>query len=232
VLFNCVYLLVEQAGDAGISRVNFELTVSAAARHWPWIAGKEHLAMDIEFTAMEIFHHALRRDLKALEADFDRERWRNFAFQLHFHHASEDLLLWPVVRAKITDSAGSELLDAMEAEHARIDPMLAAAEAELAGGQRPELADLAAAVTGHLDHEEQAALPMMDRVLTQQEWDGFVEGTRKLDGDLAQNPAILIPWMLDGAPEELRRRVLANLPAPVLALISGAGPRPAAAPAG
>ena len=40
--------------------------------------------MAIEFTAMEIFHHALRRDLAALEADFDRDRWRNFRFQLHF----------------------------------------------------------------------------------------------------------------------------------------------------
>lgn len=187
--------------------------------------------MAIEFTAMEIFHHALRRDLAALEADFDRDRWRTFAFQLHFHHASEDLLLWPVVRAKITDPADDRLLDAMEAEHAQIDPLLVAVGDGVAAGQRSpdRLVELAAAVTGHLDHEEQAALPMMDRLLTQQEWDGFVEGTRKLDGNLVQNPAILIPWMLDGAPDELRRRVLANLPPAVLALISGAGTHPATA---
>ncbi len=180
--------------------------------------------MAIEFTAMEIFHHALRRDLATLEAGFDRDRWRNFAFQLHFHHTSEDLLLWPVVRDKITDQADDELLSAMEAEHARIEPLLAAVEEELAAGQGgpAQLTELAVAVTAHLTHEEQAALPMMDRLLTQQEWNGFVEGTRKLDGDLAQNPAILIPWMLEGAPDELRRRVLANLPPPVLAMLASA----------
>ena len=176
--------------------------------------------MAIEFTAMEVFHHALRRDLAALEADFDRDRWRNFRFQLHFHHTSEDLLLWPVVRAKITDPADQELLDTMEAEHAQIEPLLAAVEEELTAGQaRPaRFAALVAAVTGHLTHEEQAALPMMDRLITQQEWNGFVDGTRKLDGDLAQNPAFFLPWLIDGAPDELRRRVLANLPPPVLAM--------------
>ena len=176
--------------------------------------------MAIEFTAMEIFHHALRRDLAALEADFDRDLWRNFRFQLHFHHTAEDMLLWPVVQGKVTDPADHELLVAMEAEHGGIEPLLAAIDDEVAADQgRPaQLAKLAAAVNEHLAHEEQAALPMIDRLLTQQEWEGYVEGTRKLDGDLAQNPAVLLPWMLKDAPDHLRRRVLANLPKPVLAM--------------
>lgn len=176
--------------------------------------------MPIQFTAMEIFHHALRRDILALETDFDRDGWGTFRFQLHFHHTSEDLLLWPLVRSKVTDPADVEVLDAMEAEHAAIEPLLAAAEDELAAGRgRPaQLAEVAAALRTHLTHEEQAALPMMDRLLSQQEWDGFVEGARRLDGELAQNPAVLIPWMVKGAPDELRRRVLANLPPPVLAM--------------
>lgn len=179
--------------------------------------------MAIEFTAMEIFHHALRRDLATLSADFDRDRWRNFAFQLHFHHTSEDLLLWPVVRGKVTDPADGELLDTMEAEHARIDPLLAAVAKQAAGAGMPAgFAELAAAVSAHLTHEEEAALPMMDRLITQQEWDGFVNGTRTLDGELAQNPTVLIPWMLEGASDELRRRVLANLPPHVVALVTSA----------
>jgi hypothetical protein len=178
--------------------------------------------MAIEFTAMEIFHHALRRDLAVLSGDFDHDRWRNFAFQLHFHHTSEDLLLWPAVRVKITDPADGRLLDDMEAEHAAIDPLLAGVDEDLAAGQdvTARLAAAAAAVTGHLDHEEHAALPMIDRLLTQQEWDGFVDGARKLDGDLAQNPRVLIQWMLEGAPAELRGRVIANLPPPVLAMLA------------
>jgi hypothetical protein len=177
--------------------------------------------MTIQFTAMEIFHHALRRDLAKLGADFDSEVWRTFAFQLHFHHTAEDLLLWPVVRQKITDPADAELLDSMEAEHASIDPLIAAVDEGVAAGRdvTDQVAAVASAVTGHLHHEELATLPMMDRLITQQEWDGFVEGTRKLDGELRQNPAVLIPWMLDGAPEELRQRVLVNLPPPVLAML-------------
>jgi hypothetical protein len=178
--------------------------------------------MAIEFTAMEIFHHALRRDLAALEAVFDENVWRNFAFQLHFHHSAEDLLLWPVVRAKVTDPADDQLLDAMEAEHARIDPLLAAVKEGMDAGERvpAQFAELAAAVTDHLTHEEQAALPMMDRLITQQDWDGFVAGARQLDGDLAQNPAVLLPWMVKDAPDELRRRVLAGLPPPLMAMVS------------
>ncbi len=180
--------------------------------------------MAIEFYAMELWHHALRRDLAALDADFDRDVWRNFAFQLHFHHTSEDRLLWPVVRSKVTDPVDGELLDAMEAEHARIDPLLAAVEESVASGASgvgapPRFAELTAAVNAHMQHEEQAALPMIDRLLTQAEWDGFVDGTRKLDGDLAQNPAQLIPWLIDGAPEDLRGHMLATLPPPVLAML-------------
>src|SRR6266700_4199600 len=178
--------------------------------------------MAIDFTVMEIFHYALRRDLVSLNADFDRDRWRNFAFQLHFHHTAEDRLLWPVVREKVTDPADVGLVDAMEAEHAQIDPLLAAVEdASTAGdGVAPVMAALTTAVASHLDHEERAALPMMDRLLTPQEWDGFVQGTRALDGDLKQNLPVFMPWLLDGAPDELRNRMLANLPPPIRALFT------------
>lgn len=168
--------------------------------------------MAIDFTSMEIFHHALRRDLAALTAEFDREVWRNFAFQLHFHHVSEDRLLWPVVQAKLKEPADLALLDELEAEHGKIDPLLAEVGAAPDGDVRGPLAELAHALDDHLGHEERDGLPLIDAVLTQQEWDAYVEAVRAQDGDLAQNPAVFLPWLLKDAPDELRGRMLAGIP--------------------
>jgi iron-sulfur cluster repair protein YtfE (RIC family) len=177
--------------------------------------------MAIEFTAMEIFHHALRRDMAALSDSFDGDVWKNFAWQLHFHHVSEDRLLWPGVRAAVTDPADLALLDAMEAEHHRLDPLVAAVEETAASGDDlgPRLADLAAALEDHLGHEERAGLPLIDKVYTQADWNAYVDAVRAQTGDMAQNPAVLLPWLLRGAPDELRARVLAALPEPVRAMV-------------
>jgi hypothetical protein len=173
--------------------------------------------MAIQFTAMEIFHHALRRDLVALNADFDPAKWKNFAFQLHFHHSGEDRLLWPIVRAKVTDPDDEKLLAAMEAEHARIDPLLA--EVNDRGAEGP-LAELTAALLEHLGHEETEVLPLIDRLLTPEEWLAYVDAVREQDGDMRQNPATFLPWLIEGAPAELKGRVVAAIPPHVRALIS------------
>jgi hypothetical protein len=56
------------------------------------------------------------------------------------------------------------LLDQMQAEHAQIDPLLAAVDDALAGNggspARP-VRDLSAALAQHLTHEQQAALPLI-----------------------------------------------------------------------
>jgi hypothetical protein len=178
--------------------------------------------MAIEFTAMEIFHHALRRDLVALNADFEPGKWKNFAFQLHFHHSGEDRLLWPIVRAKVTDPDDEKLLAAMEAEHERIDPLLAEVKDAVAAGHGVEgpLAELSAALLEHLEHEENAVLPLIDRLLTPAEWAAYVDSVREQDGDMRQNPATFLPWLIEGAPAELKGRVVAAIPPHVRALIS------------
>jgi hypothetical protein len=171
----------------------------------------------------EIFHHALRRDLAELQAGFDEEVWRNFAWQLRFHHTSEDRLLWAPVRERVTDPADLAVLDAMEAEHSRIDPLLEAVDDALKEGRSPAgpLAELHTALEGHLAHEEGEGLAVVEKVYTQADWDAYVESIRAQTGEMAQNPALLIPWLLKEAPEELRTRVLAALPAPVRAMVEG-----------
>jgi hypothetical protein len=178
--------------------------------------------MAIEFTAMEIFHHALRRDLTALTTEFDHPTWRNFAFQLHFHHTSEDRLLWPLVQEKVTDVDDGALLVELEAEHALIDPLLGTVEDVLAtgGNVTAPLAELAEALYAHLEHEEQEGLPLIDSVLTPAEWEAYVGAVRSQDGDMAQNPAVFLPWLLKDAPEELRGRMLAGIPEPVRAMFA------------
>lgn len=178
--------------------------------------------MAIEFTAMEIFHHALRRDLAALNADFDAGRWHHFAYQLHFHHSSEDRLLWPVVREKITDPDDEKLLDVMEAEHSRIDPLVEEVKSAVAAGESAAapLAELTLAVLDHLEHEEREGLPLVDSLLTPEEWAAYVDRVREQDGDMKQNPRTFLPWLIEGAPDELRARVVAAIPPHVRALIA------------
>jgi iron-sulfur cluster repair protein YtfE (RIC family) len=86
----------------------------------------------VDFSLMYAVHHAFHRDLRyliaAVEADQTadpavRAGWATFKNQLHVHHTAEDTSLWPPLRQKVTRPDQMAVLDAMEAEHARIDPL-------------------------------------------------------------------------------------------------------------
>lgn len=97
---------------------------------------------------MYLMHHAFRRDLAAFAVAVattgvnDRRRWRrlgrrwdSFARILHLHHQGEDDVLWPLLLGKVDaagDATGRATLEAMEAEHDEIDPLLAGCAAGLA----------------------------------------------------------------------------------------------------
>ena len=98
----------------------------------------------VDMTMMYVMHHAFRRDLAVLAAAAsvtpadDRrawvalaERWALFAEALHLHHTGEDRGLWPRLLAVATPEE-AEVLEAMEAEHEGIDPMLTACAAGFA----------------------------------------------------------------------------------------------------
>src|SRR5881394_1749001 len=92
----------------------------------------------IDFTVMYATHDAFRRDLERLEAAAAagkagtpevRAGWESFKSQLIVHHTVEDAYLWPRLRSAVAGRPDDlALLDDMEAEHARIDPLLAAVE--------------------------------------------------------------------------------------------------------
>jgi iron-sulfur cluster repair protein YtfE (RIC family) len=186
-------------------------------------------AAAIDFTMMYVTHDAFRRDLGRLkvaatagraQAPGVRAGWENFKGQLLLHHSVEDTDLWPrVSRAAAGRPSGLALLAEMEAEHARIDPLLAAVDDALAHSPNnlaAAVAGLSSALEWHLKHEEDAALPLIQSVCTPADWRAFADAMRRRQG--IRGAARYVPWILDGMAPEGQRRFLAALPAPVRAL--------------
>jgi iron-sulfur cluster repair protein YtfE (RIC family) len=179
----------------------------------------------VDFTMMYAAHDAFERDLRRLTivagagrtSDLAvRAGWETFKNQLHIHHTVEDMALWPPLREKVVGSDEVAVLDAMEAEHARIEPLLSSVDASLAAADTAGLertaGALAAALGAHMEHEEDQALPLVERRLGPEGWAGFIKAIRERQG--MKGAAEFLPWILDGAPAETSRRVLGGLPAP------------------
>ena len=183
---------------------------------------------------MYLMHHAFRRDLARFAAavaatdDADRRAWRalsrrwgQFARILHLHHAGEDEILWPLLLERVDragDIAGRSTLEAMEAEHEEIDPLLSGCAEGLAamatGGDADTRAALVVRMTAtrerlghHLGHEESEAMALVQRHLTPAEWDGL---HAEFGRDYTPQDALFaLPWVLHDLPRELRPRALA-----------------------
>ena len=189
-----------------------------SGRH-PRPAGK------VDFTFMYAAHDAFHRDLRRLAAAAEAGRtsdpavrtgWATFKNQLHIHHTAEDVWLWPALREKVTRPGEVSVLDAMEAEHARIDPLVSRVDASLAAtglaGLAENISTLTAALSSHMQHEEDQALPLVEAHLGPQGWAAFGKAAGRSEG--LRGAAELFPWMLDGAPADTCKRLLGMLPAP------------------
>jgi iron-sulfur cluster repair protein YtfE (RIC family) len=194
-----------------------------------------HPTGQLDMTMMLAFHDAFRRDLAHLARTASRHPaqlddparhtavltgWELFKTQLHLHHTGEDADLWPRMRTRLADRPDQlALLQAMQDEHARIDPLLDAVDGALADrdGGHQRLGDtvdaLASELHGHLGHEERDALPLMQRSLTQAEWQGFANDQRRRFG--IRGAAQLFPWLLDEASPEQVQAVLNWFPPPL-----------------
>gem|GEM_PF-2527257 len=128
----------------------------------------------------------------------DRAAWRALAARfeffgavLHKHHTSEDEQIWPLLLRRVDtagDAQGRATLDAMEAEHAEIDPLLTACsegfrqladstalpDTERDGDARAALEIRLVATRErldcHLGHEERDAIALIQRYLTAPDW--------------------------------------------------------------
>jgi hemerythrin-like domain-containing protein len=180
---------------------------------------------EVDFTMMYAAHDAFSRHLDRIAAALERdghvsgetaERWTLFAKQLHIHHTAEDESLWPMLRAAIAAPDELAVLDAMEAEHAQLDPQLERIDSQTAAGSGAEataaVRDLAGGLARHMRHEENSALPLIDAYLGPAGWAEFGRSIRTTQG--ISGAAVYLPWVLDGAPADIAKRVLGVLPLP------------------
>lgn len=116
----------------------------------------------------------------------------------------------------VHDAYELALLDEMENEHAALPPLLGSVDAALGRGESATeaRAELAAKLQEHFVHEEEAALPLIDATLTEEQWMGFGEASAKA---LGPDMPRFLPWLLEGATPERAEQVLAVLPEPVRA---------------
>jgi iron-sulfur cluster repair protein YtfE (RIC family) len=187
---------------------------------------RDRLPGSVDFTMMYVAHDAFNRDVARLieAAEHDRAftpaavaTWRSFSGQLHTHHTAEDTALWPRLYEVVSEPGEVAILRQMEAEHARIDPGLERIDAAIADrrgtGLLAELKALGAGLSEHMRHEEEAALPLLERRLGPAGWEAFGKEIRERVGGI-RGGAEYLPWVLDGAAAETATKVLRALPPP------------------
>lgn len=185
----------------------------------------------LDMQMMYLMHHAFRRDLDAFAGAVrgtpvdDRrtwrllaERWELFAEVLHKHHTAEDDLIWPALMS-LGSAEDVVVLEAMEAEHAEIDPLL---ESCAAGFRRlAQRADedaraaLAVRVSAareslrrHLGHEESSAIAILQRLVDADRWAAI---EREIGRDHSFGFAVrVVPWIAHDVPREALDRVFAQ----------------------
>ena len=195
----------------------------------PGTNAARHGTGDADLTIMIAAHDAFRRDLTRLAraaaaADLSDPAkrqsvaagWELFKHELHLHHTAEDEIIWPALRPRLAHSQTAlSVLDAMEAEHELIDPLLASVDAAFAR-QEPaaDVIDaLTSALTGHLAHEERDGLPLIGVALTAAEWRGVGRKMASKNGLSAGSE--MFAWILDGADRDHSKATLAQLPPPL-----------------
>jgi hemerythrin-like domain-containing protein len=169
---------------------------------------------DIGF--MLAMHAAFRRDLTRLERTAEAVTpevlagWEVLSRRLVVHHRAEDEDLWPVLRAKTAVPAVDEIVD----EHEQIAESLDRVDAVLhGGGDRGRIAhEFAELVRKHLDHEERAVLPQVEKHLTAQEWANFLRTER--NRQTPRTGAEFMGWVLDDAEPVHAQAILREIPRP------------------
>lgn len=195
---------------------------------------------------MGIVHSALKRDLArardvlaAEPAPRGRQRvalGKHVSWMLDFlhgHHSGEDAGLWPLVRGRNPDAA--DLLDSMEADHARIAPAAAAAAtaaeqytATTTDAPRVTLVEaldeLLFVLVPHLDREVAEAMPVVAATISDREWKD-VEQHHFVKDKSNRELAMEGHWLIEDIDPEGYEVVVHTVP-PVLrfVLIHGFGP--------
>ena len=144
---------------------------------------------------------------------------------LHMHHTTEDDLIWP----KLLDRAGLDapLVERMELQHQQIDVSVAEVRAALSAWRSAPMPATSSALAdgigeflvvleGHLDEEEQVVVPLIDRHLTEDEWQEV--GQRGFEKFTPDQRWIATGQLVEVATPEETALMFGKLPPPVKVL--------------
>ena len=176
---------------------------------------------EIDFTGFLLAHTCMRREYgrlaQAARHSHDASHQALVEEQiamtlslLHHHHTEEDTWLWPTLRVRAPQAAPA--LDRLEAQHAQVDPLIAAA----ADTARPLperaaiLAELHQVINAHIDEEEQVVLQLCTTHVSAEEWDAF--GQRALAAIPRRHLPIVLGWVSGEASPEQWESVHQMLP--------------------
>ncbi|MBO9522010.1 MAG: hemerythrin domain-containing protein [Nocardioidaceae bacterium] len=194
----------------------------------------------VDMKMMYLMHHAFRRDLNKFAAavaatpadDVDTwralgGRWELFFEVLHKHHSGEDAGVWPFLLER-ADAEERATLEAMEEEHSHIDPLLTACAegfATLAGDRqgidaedvrralKVRIEATRDALARHLAHEETDAIAILQRYMTNEDWERLEQEHFRERTPLKQLFGA-VPWVVDGLPATTRDQLFAELGGP------------------
>jgi Hemerythrin HHE cation binding domain len=186
----------------------------------------------LDMSMMLAIHDALRRDLERLgriaaRPDDDPARllqtaagWELFKTFLLTHHTSEDDVLWPALRTAVAGHPDQlALADALEEEHAVIEPLFAAIDT---AGADPDhgherfgglVGELITKLSAHLAHEEDDGLPLIDAVLSEEDWQRFGTTNGQRNRPFVET---FLPWLLGAASARARDAIIGTLPPQML----------------
>jgi hemerythrin-like domain-containing protein len=174
-------------------------------------------------TALRTGTHALAVAARELDPS-DRRRaaayarfWKGFAGEVHAHHTIEDDICFPAMVERIAGMA--TLIEQTDADHHRLDELMAAAAAavaELAAGRTaPELAEvldeLDELMHRHLAFEDAEILPLIDRHLSRDEWAELEEQAHKHLG-IGVQAAFSIPFIASMLERQELQEVFGTAP--------------------
>lgn len=210
------------------------MSTSVTKRRAPVMLPGQAAAPDgpVDMTFMYVMHHGFRRDLTAFVAaakatpvgdwvawEALEQRWQLFSHILHMHHTAEDDAIWPFLMDRV-DADGQATLQAMEAEHDQIDPLLRACADGFATLARKPDDDVRAALvvrltatreclTRHLAHEETDAIALIQATVTVAEWLA-IEKDHAKDGRRFSDVLKVVPWAAHGLPAEAKATAFAD----------------------
>ena len=184
-------------------------------------------------------HRAVRRDLQRFIAalgsfrDGDTDRaaglgraWDNFDDQLTHHHSGEHEIAWPALQSL---GVSTELLTQFDAEHeamaaslgdarAAITRLRSTAKAADADAAREAFEKLQTVTISHLDHEEAEFEPVYLAHRDGPELKAMGKAFAKVSPSRGGR---FFAWVSDGATPEEMDAITADIPGPVLRVLSG-----------